>query len=213
MDEYYNDEDLKQFYYGKAKKKPVVLMGEFTKFLLISCAVCFVASSFFGNDLFELVLFNSLNVFKYPWILVTNSFFHANFEHLFFNCWAIFMFGSFLEQRKGTNFMIKLFFSSTVISNIIFGVFNPGIYGLGISSFVYAIIGSVVIFEPNTRIFIFPFPVPLKISVVGPIFLIIELVLSVLGGDGIGHIAHAAGFIVGFIVSKYYKSKEIQYFR
>lgn len=213
MDEYYNDEDLKQFYSGKIKKKPTLLIGEFTKFLLISCAVCFVISIILGEGFFDLVLFNSLNVLKYPWILVTNVFFHGSFEHLFINCWAIFMFGSFLELRKGTDFMIKLFFSSVIISNIVFGIFNPGIYGLGISGFVYAIIGSVVVFEPNTRIFIFPFPVPLKISVVGPIFLIIEIVLSIIGGDGIGHIAHAAGFIVGFIISKYYKSKSIHYFR
>jgi membrane associated rhomboid family serine protease len=212
MEEYYADEDLKQFYFGKAKKKQPLSFGEFTKFLLISCVACFIISKFFGNELFNLVLFNSNNVMKYPWILVTNVFFHASFEHLFFNCWAIFMFGSFLELRKGPDFMAKLFFSSVIISNIAFGFFNPGIYGLGISGFVYAVIGSVVVFEPDTRIFIFPFPVPLKISVVGPIFLLIELVLSVVGGDGIGHIAHIAGFIVGFIISKYYKPKEIHYY-
>jgi len=122
------------------------------------------------------------------------------------------MFGSFLELRKGPDFMAKLFFSSVIISNIVFGFFNPGIYGLGISAFVYAVIGSVVVFEPDAKIFIFPFPVPLKISVVGPIFLLIEIFLSAVGGDGIGHIAHAAGFIVGFAVSIYYKKKEIHYY-
>ncbi|MDD4353576.1 MAG: rhomboid family intramembrane serine protease [Candidatus Nanoarchaeia archaeon] len=213
MEEFYNDEDLKQFYSKKAQRKPLLVIGEFTKFLLISCAVCFAASLIFGNSLFDLVLYNSLNILKYPWILVTNVFFHANFEHLFFNCWAIFMFGSFLELRKGTKFMMTLFFSSVIISNVVFGFFNPGIYGLGISGFVYAIIGSVVVFEPNTKLFIFPLPVPLKISIVGPIFLAIELVLAIIGGDGIGHIAHAAGFIVGFAISKYYKIKEIHYYR
>jgi len=213
MENYYNDEDLKQFYAGNVKRRQPKSMGDFTKFLLVSCAVCFVVSLILGDALFELVLFKSSNVLKYPWILVTNAFFHASFEHLFINAWAIFMFGSFLELRKGTNFMVTLFFLSVILSNIIFGLFNPGIYGLGISGFVYAIIGSVVVFEPNTRIFIFPFPVPLKISVVGPIFLIIELVLSMIGGDGIGHVAHAAGFIVGFIISKFYKSKEIYYYK
>jgi rhomboid family protein len=213
MNEYYNDEDLKQFYTTKIRKRPRLLIGEFTKFLLISCAVCFVASIIFEDAIFDLVLFNSLNILKYPWILVTNVFFHGSFEHLFINCWAIFMFGSFLELKKGTNFMIKLFFFSVILSNIIFGLFNPGVYGLGISGFVYAIIGSVVVFEPNTKLFVFPFPIPIKISILGPLFLIIELVLAIIGGDGIGHIAHAAGFIVGFIFSKYYKSKSIRYYK
>jgi membrane associated rhomboid family serine protease len=211
MNSYYDDEDLRQFYAKKPKRARI--MGEFTKFLLIACVICFIASRFMNEELLGIFLFNSVNVWNYPWILVTNAFFHASIEHLFVNAWAIFMFGSFLEMRKGKDFMVKLFFISVILANIVFGLFNPGIYGLGISGFVYAIIGSVVVFEPNTKIFIFPLPVPLKISIVGPIFLLIEIVFSFIGGDGIAHIAHAAGFIAGFALSKFYKSKEIYYYK
>jgi len=215
MEQYYTDEDLKEFYAYNPKAKKQKLISDFIKFLIIACVVCFFFSISVGftEDFFKLVLFNSDNVFRYPWILVTNVFFHANISHLLINCWAMFMFGSFLEFRKGSKFMVILFFSSVIVSNIVFGLFNPGVSGLGISGFVYAILGSVVIFEPNTRIFIFPLPIPLKISVIGPIFLIIELVLAFVGGDGIGHIAHAVGFIVGFIISKYQKGKDIYYYK
>ena len=143
MNEYYDDEDLRQFYYRRPKR--VRFVGDFTKFLLIACIVCFIASRFMSEKILRLFLFNSGNVLKYPWILVTNAFFHAGFEHLFVNSWAIFMFGSFLEKRVGTDLMVKLFFMSVIVANLVFGFFNPGIYGLGISGFVYAIIGSVVV--------------------------------------------------------------------
>ncbi|MDD5499755.1 MAG: rhomboid family intramembrane serine protease [Candidatus Nanoarchaeia archaeon] len=211
MDDYFEDEDLRQFYYRKPRMRRQSVFGEFTKFLLIACVACFVLSAMIGFDMnfMELVIFNSDNALSYPWIFVTNAFFHAGISHLFVNLWAIFMFGSFLELKRGSKFMVKLFFSSVIIANIVFGLFNPGVPGLGISGFVYAIIGSVVVFEPETRIFILPFPVPLKISVVGPIFLLISIVFAFTVSDGIAHIAHAAGFIVGYALSMYYKKKSI----
>jgi hypothetical protein len=49
MNNYYDDEDLKQFYVKKPKK--MKLMGEFTQFLLIACVVCFIASRFMNEEL------------------------------------------------------------------------------------------------------------------------------------------------------------------
>ncbi len=39
-----------------------------------------------------------------PWQLVTYSFLHGGISHIFFNMFAVYMFGSTLEQFIGTRF-------------------------------------------------------------------------------------------------------------
>ena len=49
-----------------------------------------------------------------PWQLVTYSFLHGGFAHIFFNMFAVYMFGSALEQFFGTRFYVLLYFASVV---------------------------------------------------------------------------------------------------
>lgn len=197
--------DYSQYYVKR--QHPKFNVGEVTKWLIIICAIATLISLFLPEEVMLLLLYNSENLFNYPWILITNVFFHGSIEHLFVNCWGLFILGTLIESRQGSNFMTKLFFLSVIISNILFGILNPGVYGLGISGFVYALIGSAVIFSPNTRLYVFPLPISLPISLLGPLFLLLEIVLGFVGSDGIGHVAHAVGFIVGLLLSLYVKKK------
>lgn len=52
---------------------------------------------YFSNELFQ------------PWQIVTHMFSHANFMHLFFNMFALWMFGSVLEQVLGPQRFLKFY--------------------------------------------------------------------------------------------------------
>jgi len=72
------------------------------KNLLIINGLMFLGSTALGDDfniLFSGHYFQS-SLFK-PWQIVTHMFMHGSFMHLFFNMFALFMFGSALEQHWG----------------------------------------------------------------------------------------------------------------
>ncbi len=187
-----------QEYYGnKPKKTP---SAPFTKALMIICILVYI---FLPDSMYPLFMFKIENLSTMPWIIITNAFLHANLFHLFFNMLGLYMFGTLIEKRHGTTLTVITFLLSVVIGNIAFGLLNPDIYGLGISGYLYALIGAAVILEPDTRV-LFPIgyiitTAPVKIA--GPIMFFGELIYSIGSGDNIGHIAHAAGFLVGLAIA------------
>src|SRR5690606_32909743 len=59
-----------------------------------------------------------------PWQLVTYSFLHGGFTHIFFNMFAVYMFGSTLEQFLGTRHYVALYFVSVVTAGLTQPVVN-----------------------------------------------------------------------------------------
>jgi membrane associated rhomboid family serine protease len=55
----------------------------------------------------------------YVWQLLTFQFMHAGLLHLFFNCWAIFVFGRELESALGRGRFLALYFSSGVMGGLV----------------------------------------------------------------------------------------------
>lgn len=78
---------------------------------------------------------------------------------------------------------------------------------IGASGAVYAILLAFGMTFPNERIFIFPFPVPIKAKWFVMIYVAIEL-FSALGtsGDGVAHMAHLGGMLFGYLMIRYWNS-------
>lgn len=77
-----------------------------TRNLLLINVAMFVATMIFGN-LFNISLNRVLGLFYFqspyfgPWQIVTHMFMHGGLTHIFFNMWALFMFGKTLESVWG----------------------------------------------------------------------------------------------------------------
>lgn len=206
--------DLSEYYVypNQMKKQRMPTKGLFnigtvTKWLIIICIAVYIL---LPSDYYPLFMYNSDYVAQMPWTLITNAFLHADFFHLLFNCFSLFLFGSILELRHGSKTIIVIFFSSVILANLAFGFFSPGIYGLGISGFVYALIGAAVLLEPQARV-IFPigfFFTTAPVIIAGPLLFLFEVIYSIISSDGIGHVAHAAGFLVGLGIA-YINKKEL----
>lgn len=209
-----------------------------TKNLLIINALCFFvtivaerygidAESMFGLHFFMGSSFNPLQ-------LVTYMFMHANFQHLFFNMFAVFMFGAVLEQVWGP----KRFLVYYLICGIGAGLVQEGVqyiqyinnwvhystvdtgYGIipmaefldtmttvGASGAVYGILLAFGMLFPNNQLFVFPIPVPIKAKyfVVG--YAVIELLLGFGASDQVAHFAHLGGMLFGLILILYWRKQ------
>lgn len=76
-------------------------LPEITKNLIIINAIMLLAVTFFPGLYQYVSLYYFSNEMFRPWQIVTHMFTHANFMHLFFNMFSLYMFGSVLERVLG----------------------------------------------------------------------------------------------------------------
>lgn len=91
-------------------------MGRITetvKALLIINIIFFIGANFLGDEAFRLfALWFPKNPHFHFWQLVTHMFMHGGLMHILFNMFALYMFGSLLEDYLGQKRFLFLYFSS-----------------------------------------------------------------------------------------------------
>lgn len=210
-----------------------------TKNLLIINVLCFfgcLVAERYGIDLKNLFglhffLASDFNLGQ----LVTYMFMHADFQHIFFNMFAVWMFGRTLEQVMGSQRFLTYYLVCgigaglvqevvqyiqyvTVLSqydsvNTGLAVIPMGEYlnlmtTVGASGAVYGILLAFGMMFPNTSMFVFPLPFPIKAKffVIG--YAVIEILAGFgSSGDGVAHFAHLGGMIFGFLLILYWRKK------
>ena len=214
-------------------------MPTVTKNLLIINVLCFfgaIVAQKYGiylNNLCGMHFFLSpdFNIAQ----LVTYMFLHANFEHIFFNMFAVWMFGRTLEMVMGPKRFLTYYMVCGIGAGLVQEVVQYAEYALTLSNYegvntglaiipmaeylnmmttvgasgsVFGILLAFGMLFPNSEMFVFPLPFPIKAKffVIG--YAVIEL-LSGLGasGDGIAHFAHLGGMIFGFFLIMYWRKK------
>ena len=211
---------------------------EKSKNLLIINVLCFLGAMVarrYGVDLNDMLGLHFFLASDFnPAQLITYMFMHANFQHIFFNMFAVWMFGRTLEMVWGP----KRFLFYYILCGIGAGLIQEGVqwvdYAVNLSQYervntgisiismdeylnllttvgasgaVYAILLAFGMLFPNSEMFIFPLPMPIKAKyfVIG--YAVLELVLGITGGDGIAHFAHLGGMLFGLILIIYWRKK------
>ena len=209
-----------------------------TKNLLIINILCFfgvVVAQRYGIDaegLFSLHFFLASDF--NPAQLVTYMFMHANFQHIFFNMFALWMFGRVLEQVWGPKRFLTYYLVCGIGAGLVqelvqyiqyasvlqgydavntgFGTIAMGEYlnlmrTVGASGAVYGILLAFGMLFPNSEMFVFPLPMPIKAKffVIG--YFVLELVLGLSAGDNVAHFAHLGGMVFGLALIIYWKKK------
>lgn len=168
-----------------------------------------------------------------PAQLITYMFMHGGFSHIFFNMFAVFMFGPILEQTWGP----KRFLFYYILCGIGAGLIQEGVQYIqyvteilpyahtqsmpleqleqllnrmntrGASGSVYAILLAFGMLFPDNRLFIFPLPFPIKAKffVIG--YAAIELWAGLANSAGGAHFAHLGGMLFGLILILYWRKK------
>lgn len=149
------------------------------------------------------------------WQLVSYMFLHAGFGHIFFNLFALWMFGQAIENFWGTNrFVIYYFLTGIGAALLHMLIGGGGAPTLGASGAVYGILLAFGMMFPNRPIMLLFPPIPIKAKYFVAIFGAIELVSGLTRtNSGVAHFAHLGGMLVGFILIKYWglKSEEAYY--
>ena len=140
-----------------------------------------------------------------PFQLVTYGFLHGSFNHLFFNMFAVWMFGTPLERAWGSK-RFAGFYAACVVGaalvQLLVQHLEGGIYPtLGASGGVFGLLLAYGVMWPENRIFLIFFPVPVKAKWFVLIYGAIELLLGVSKtATGIAHFAHLGGMIFGAVL-------------
>ncbi len=169
--------------------------------------------------------------------LISYMFMHGGFTHLFFNMFAVWMFGRILEQVWGPKRFLFYYIICGIGAGLIqelvqyiqyvvelsaYDSVNVGegliipmqqylnlMKTVGASGAVYAILLAFGMLFPNEKMFIIPFPFPIKAKYFVGGYAVLELVEGIANSstDNVAHFAHLGGMIFGFILIMYWKKK------
>ena len=139
------------------------------------------------------------------WQFVSYMFLHANFTHIFFNMWGLYLFGMAVLPILGTTRFLQLYVLSGVSGAGLWLLVNWGSrYPLvGASAAIFGVMMAAAMFYPDMRIqLIFP-PIPMKMKTFVLVYAGVEIASELSGGGGgIAHLAHLGGFISAYIYLK-----------
>lgn len=164
--------------------------------------------------------------------LVTYMFMHGGISHLFFNMFALWMFGCVVERVWGTKKFLIYYFVCGIGAGLMQEAAQFVNYSLeyaqyshviinemrtpmdvvlnswttvGASGAIYGILLAFGMIFPEERIFIFPLPIPIKAKWFVLFYVAIELFSAFSSqGDGVAHVAHLGGMLFGYILIRYW---------
>ena len=139
------------------------------------------------------------------WQPFTYMFMHANLSHLFFNMFALWMFGNTLENFWGTKRFIVYYLACGLGAGLL-SLAIPGYHlTIGASAAVYGLLLAFGMTFPNEYIYLyFLMPIKTKWFVTGMI--VIELLQGIFYSyDGVAHFAHLGGMLIGFLLIMWWR--------
>ena len=146
------------------------------------------------------------------WQLVTYSFLHGGFYHIFFNMFALFMFGSDVEYVFGTKRFVIYYFvcvvGAAVAQLVVMAVTNtPPIPTVGASGGIFGVLLAFGMAFPNRRILLLFPPIPMPAWLFVTLYGVLELGMGVFGTQqGVAHFAHLGGMAAGYGLIRYWRA-------
>ena len=132
-----------------------------------------------------------------PWTLVTYMFLHdpRGISHILFNMFALYMFGSRVEERMGGSRFLTLYFVSGLAGALLSILLAPRSAVIGASGAIFGIMLAFARFWPNAQILFFFF-LPLQARFAVMIMAAMQLYSGIYGlGGGVANFCHLGGFV------------------
>ena len=188
--------------------------------LLIANIVAFLALKLLNTmELYGLfALFPTDSPFFEWWQPVTYMFLHSDFTHLFFNMFALYMFGRQIEIDLGTKrFLIYYFVCGVGAALVQLGIAQIDIANLsdtplslqaylctptlGASGAIFGLLLAFGMLHPNVMIMLLIPPIPLRAKWFVILYGLLELIFIILApNDGVAHFAHLGGMFFGWLL-------------
>jgi membrane associated rhomboid family serine protease len=180
-------------------------------FTLIATTVLVSVFAFSNNEIKEKGLFSPFEYHKNKkwWLLITHGFLHADFFHLFFNVYVLYVFGPSIESYFNDSSEIgSFYFISFYLGAMIFATLpsiikhnnNPMYKSLGASGAISAIVFAYILIYPLNQLGLLIIPgLWLPGFIFGALYLVAEHFLSKKQYSNVAHDAHISGSIFGVL--------------
>jgi membrane associated rhomboid family serine protease len=182
----------RQFAFPRVTQPPVSIA------IIIACVVVFLL-----HDISALLALWPLHSSYFrPWQLVSYAFLHGSFSHLFFNMFALWMFGLPVERMWGSRRFAEYFGICVVgagLIQLLVQYVSGQIYPtIGASGAVFGLLLAYGVMWPDNRLILIFFPVPIKAKWFVLIYGAAELLFGVTGAmPQVAHFAHLGGLFFG----------------
>lgn len=138
--------------------------------------------------------------------LLTYGFVHADWTHLLFNMITFWSFGSVVE-RVFAGWIGPLGFILFYLSAIVVSILptylkhqrDPNYRSLGASGGVSAVLFASILFDPWSKLIIFPIPVPIPAFLFAVLYVGYSIWMDRRGYDNVNHSAHLWGAAYGVL--------------
>ena len=205
-----------------------------TRYLLIANFIIFFLAAIlqrYGIDLNALCGLHYVSASSFHfWQPFTYMFLHANFSHIFFNMFAVWMFAPMIEQEWGARrfavYYLVCGLGAALIQELVWMLMLSNMSGaysaealayyatmlntIGASGAVFGILFAFGWLYPDIPMFILFIPIPIRARVFVIIYAVIELFAglgSVAGfsADNVAHFAHLGGMLFGWLLILYWR--------
>jgi membrane associated rhomboid family serine protease len=167
------------------------------------------------------------------WQPVTYMFLHANLSHLFFNMFAVLMFGPMIEQEWGA----RRFSIYYLVCGLGAALVQEGVWALmlsnmslhyevtslayyaymlntiGASGAVFGILFAFGWLYPDVPMYILFIPIPIRARIFVIIYAVLELFMGLgsavgITADNVAHFAHLGGLLFGWLLILYWRKRQ-----
>lgn len=143
-----------------------------------------------------------------PYQMVTHMFAHDpyGFTHILFNMFSLWMFGRVLENVWGGKRFLLFYLVcglGAAVAHLIVQRFTGGyLPTVGASGAIMGIMAAFAYLFPNTELFLYFIPIPIKAkwAVLGYVAIDLFSGVARVSGDRVAHFAHLGGALTGFIL-------------
>ena len=136
--------------------------------------------------------------------MVTSGFLHADFGHLFFNMFTLYMFAPVVINYFGSASFLLIYMASLVFGSLLTLMMHKNDYSyraIGASGAVTGILYSAILIDPSMSLYLFFIPIPIPAYLFGIGYLLYSIYGMKAKNDNIGHTAHFGGAIGGYLLT------------
>lgn len=179
--------------------------------LIIAITAIVSVIAFSNHELFRRLAFNAYDIkhFKNRYRFISYALIHADWIHLLVNMMVLYSFGRIVEayygfyfSTKGILYYLLLYIGGIALSTLpSFGKHKDdySYTAVGASGAVSAVLFASIIFDPMSKIMIFPIPIGIPAIIFGPLYLFYSWYMGKKNIDNVGHDVHFWGAVFGFV--------------
>jgi len=146
------------------------------------------------------------------WQLITYQFMHADFTHILFNMFALWMFGMEIENILGSKKFLYYYLICGIAAGFaqlfIAPLFSAPAITIGASGAVFGVMIAFAMLFPDRHIFLY-FLIPIRAKYLIGFLFVLEIFWIGDAGSNVAHLAHLGGALAGFLFIMFDKKIDV----